>query len=232
MSTPPPDGAAAAALPPWKAALLRRPWLWATLFAFVLTTFIVFGLRPFMRRIPPPPEVVLNLPQWSLVDHNGKPFGSADLEGKVWVADFFFTSCPSICTDLTRRMAQLAEAFARERVDVHLVSISVDPTNDTPEKLREYAAKMSLDTSRWTFVTGTEESVRALILDGFKTHVGKPELVGKDIVDIAHASYFVLVDGQGAVRGFYEALKDDELSRAFHESRTVLREQQGRGKRP
>lgn len=201
----------------------RNPWLWIVVFGFAFTTVISLGLRPFMRRIPEPPPVIHTLPEFDLIDHQGRPFNRASLAGDVWVFDFFFTSCPSICADLTRRMAQLQEAFEREGVDARLVSVSVDPENDTPEVLRQYAKKHGADLDRWVFVTGSEEAVRSLLVDGFHTHLGDRKEISPNVFDIAHASYFVLVDGDGGVRRHYRALDEEELSRAFHESRTLLR---------
>lgn len=221
--TPPIPGQPTATVD-WRDRWMRRPWWWATGLAFVLTTLIIFGLRPFLRHEAPAPDVMAQLPPFELIDANGNPFGTEELAGKVWLADFFFTSCPSICTQLTEQMVKLQGAFEREGVKAQLVSISVDPQNDTPNRLRQYAAKHGADPERWHFLTGTPEAIRAVVVDGFQTHLGEPELKGKDIVDIAHASYFVLVDEDGGIRGYYRALDDEELSRAFHETKNLLRE--------
>jgi protein SCO1/2 len=146
----------------------------------------------------------LQLPAFSLVDQRGQPFGLEDLKGHVWVADFVFTSCPSVCPKLTRRMRQIQHR-ARHLGDVfHLVTFTVDPTNDTPPVLAAYAAEYKADTRRWTFLTGPLEDVEPTVIKGFKMAMGKED-AGGGMFSIFHGEKLVLVDREGFIRGFYDA---------------------------
>jgi len=199
--------------------LLRSPFFWAAA-AAVITLPLV---RPLLRHVPDPPPRVGTLPGFRLVDQTGRPFGNKDLVGKVHVVDFFFTTCQSICPRLTRAMKALQDRFEKNKVPVRLLSITVDPENDTPEVLAAYAKKYGADLKRWTFVTGTEAQVRELIVEGFKTHMGQKEKIGDNLIDISHAGLFVIVDGEGGIRGYYRP-DEQGLDEMFHRSQHVLRE--------
>lgn len=207
--------------PPW-----RSPFFWAAVAGLVA----IPALRPLLRHVPDPPPVLGQLPPFALVDQQGRTVGLDDLRGEVWVANFFFTSCPTVCPKLMRAAKALDERFARSDVPVRMVSVTVDPQNDTPARLLDYAREYGLDTSRWDLLTGSPEAVRALVVGGFATHMGERGDVGAggqpatgELMDIAHSTHFVLVDGRGRIRGYYGS---DERGRdeVFHRAQHVLRE--------
>lgn len=203
---------------PWYTRLHRNPWL----IAFVVGAVTLLALRPFLRHEPEPPPVLYALPEWQLVDHDGERLGSEQLEGEVWVASFFFTSCPSICPALMASMLELQDRFEKADVDVKLVAFSVDPENDTPAVLREYGDKLGADLDgRWSFVTGSDAAMRELVIEGFKLHVGDKKRNDEGLIDIAHIGRFVLVDWQGNVRGIYDTDKNG-LDEVFHRAQHVL----------
>jgi protein SCO1/2 len=199
--------------------LLRSPFFWAALAGVVTLPLI----RPLLRHVPAPPPVLGQLPGYELVDQLGRPCGSEELRGQVYVASFFFTTCRTICPELTRGMRALQQRYQRNRVPVQLVSFSVDPDNDTPRELVRFARRYGADTSSWTFLTGQPHRVRRLILGGFRAHMGPRVEVGDDLLDISHAGVLALVDGAGGVRGYY---RPDErgLDEIYHRSRHVLGE--------
>ena len=181
-------------------ALVRRPWHLSALFLLLMITVS----RPFTRRIPEAPEVLLQLPEFALVDQDGQPFTLASMHGKVWVAGFIFTSCPSVCPKISRAMLDLQQRYARNGVDVELVSFSVDPDNDTPAVLKRYAENLGADESRWRFVTGDRAAMEALVVGGFKTAMDRATRTDKiEMYDIAHSEKLALIDGAGGIRGFY-----------------------------
>ncbi len=154
--------------------------------------------------------------EFTLTDQSGAPFGSAQLAGKLYVADFFFTSCSGICPVMSKAMGDLQTQFADE-LRISFVSITVDPATDTPEVLTRYAARYKAEAGRWHFLTGEAEAVQRLAKERF--------LLGYGDEPVNHSGRFVLVDGTGAIRGFYfgteaasiEALKHD-LHRLLSES--------------
>lgn len=204
-----------------KTVWFRNPWIWAA----VIGVIAIPLLRPFcksrMRRVPKPPAVIAKLPAFELTNQHGKPFGSKDLRGKVWVANMIFTSCRSICPRLTAQMMKLQKRYQKQGVDIRLVSISVDPETDTPKKLLDFAQTAGVDFKRWTWLTGPLAKIRALIIKGFKIHMGEKVKDANGLIDIAHTGKFVLVDRQGNIRGFYDS-DDQGIDEVFHRSQHVL----------
>ena len=197
---------------------LRNPYVWAFVVGCGLTTM----MRPLLRRIPPPPPVLWQVPAFTLVDSRDRPFGSEQLRGHVYVANFFFTRCPSICPTLMKGVATLQRRFRDENLEsIRLVSISVD-SYDTPQRLREAEPGYGVDPSRWVLLTGPRENVRSLAFDGFRVALNESDAVA----DIAHAAKLLLVDGSGALRGIYDS---DELGldEAFWRARRVVEEARG-----
>lgn len=203
--------------------LVGNPYLWA----FLAGALLLVLIRPLLRFEPAPPAPLWALPAFSLTDQDGRPFGSEQLRGRVYVASFFFARCVSICPAVMRAMSRLQERYAAAGMnEVRLVSISVDPGADTPEVLREHGSRYGQDRSRWTLLTGEPELVRRLLHEGFRVPVGEREDLGGGLFDIAHSGKLALVDGRGRVRGFYDATEAG-LDEIFHRTRHVLREQGG-----
>ena len=174
----------------------RNPYVWG----FVIGIVTLTAIRPLLRHVPEPPPVLFQLPEFSLVGSDGKPYGSAELRGQVYVASFFFTSCRSICPTIMRGMGRLEAGFKERNIEgIRLVSISVDPEHDTPEVLGAYAKEMGVDPGRWTLLTGDPEQVRRLVVFGFKTPVVAPPPQGARPIDTPIRE-LVLVDGSGRVR--------------------------------
>ena len=152
---------------------------------------------------------------FELTAATGKPFRADRMAGKVWVADFIFTSCPGICPIMTGEMAELHRAFDGED-RVEFVSISVDPETDTPEVLAEYGERYGADPERWHFLTGAIEDIHALSTQTFK--------VGALDDPINHSSRFILVDGTGAIRGYYIGTDKEDIARLAGDIAELLAE--------
>ena len=153
------------------------------------------------------------LPAFSLVDQSGRPVSAEALRGKVWVAAFFFTRCPSICPRITRRMRALQIA-ARDRAPaLSLLSFSVDPEHDTPAVLSAYAQRFDADLRTWSFVTGDIEVVKRTVTDGFKLALDGKADPSAENGGIIHGSHLVLVDRALTIRGYYRSEDEQELSR-------------------
>lgn len=171
-----------------------------------------------------PPPTLGTLPAFELTDQNGASFGLEDMRGRVWIASFVFTRCPTICPTLSTKMARLQTQFRGREADLGLISFSVDPENDTPEVLREYAARFEADPVMWTWVTGPTERVSDTVVRGFRLAMGEPTPTGRgDEYEIMHSSHFVLVDRNGTIRGYYGS--DDEGSRSLEADAAALIEE-------
>jgi protein SCO1 len=160
------------------------------------------------------------VPAFELLNQNGQPFGSAQLAGKIWIADFIYTTCPGPCPMISSRMSELQKPL--EKSDVHLVSFSVDPEKDTPQVLRGYAEKLQADPARWDFLTGPKSAIYKLSHDGFKLALSD----GGDERGIpVHSTRMVLVDRHGQIRGYYDATEPDAVTKLLADTNHLLREQ-------
>lgn len=134
-------------------------------------------------------------PEFGFTDQDGEIFTSQQLDGKVYVVDFFFTSCPSICPIMTANMMKLQKRFSGFS-DFHQVSFTVDPTRDTPEALKQYASTRQINLSKWTFLTGEQDSLYAVAYDYLSSAMEDSTAVG----GFLHTEYFILVDKEGNIR--------------------------------
>jgi protein SCO1 len=186
---------------------------WRFAFSVVLalalgSTLLIYRLHQ-ARAGEPLPELS-EVPDFALVDQRGHEVHGRDLAGSVWVADFIFTGCQAACPMLTSRMRTLQghleaeDRAAGRRLPVKLVSFSVDPEVDTPEKLAAYAAKWKVDEDRWSFVTGRLDEMNRAVVRGMKIPFEKG---GADLsaFDVMHGEHLVLVDARGKIRGYFDA---------------------------
>jgi protein SCO1/2 len=158
------------------------------------------------------------VPAFSLIGSDAAPVSSADLRGHMWVADFIFTQCPSLCPTLSAQMAKLQQALPSDAGDaLRLVSFSVDPHNDTPEVLRAYAQRFHADPRRWIFLTGTRDALYGLIRNGFQLAVAErsPEEARDGQGLITHSDRFVLVDRDLQIRAYYHGTDADVVQQVL-----------------
>lgn len=147
------------------------------------------------------------LPEFTLVDQNEEAFTRDTMKGDIWVSAFVFTHCRSTCPRLTAHMKGL-QARLSDVPSANFVSVSVDPRNDTPEVIKAYMTKNELDERNWRFVTGEEDAIRHVVVEGFRVPMGDETSVAEGGDDIMHSNSFVLVDPQARVRGYYRANND------------------------
>jgi protein SCO1 len=155
---------------------------------------------------------------FSLLDQHAAQVSADTLRGKVWVAAFFFTRCPTICPRITRRMRALQVAAAAKAPPLTLISFSVDPENDTPPVLQAYAQRFEADPKNWSFLTGDLEVIKRTVVDGFKLALdGKADTAAEN-GGIIHGSHLVLVDRTLAIRGYYRSDDDDDMARILEDA--------------
>src|ERR1700745_758183 len=160
------------------------------------------------------------VPEFVLVNQDGQNFGSAQLRGKIWIADFIYTTCPGPCPMISSRMSELQKPL--EKSDVHLVSFTVDPEKDTPAVLRGYARNLQAEPGRWDFLTGPKSAIYKLSHDGFKLAVSD----GSDAQGLpVHSTRIVLVDRGGQIRGYYDATEAEAITKLLADTNHLLREQ-------
>jgi protein SCO1/2 len=197
----------------WKTIVLGVPLLIATIFFFVWRTQV----NHFANRSLGSYGAV---PSFQFVNQNGQRFGTGQLTGKIWIADFIFTACPGPCPMISSRMSELQKPLSD--TDVHLVSFTVDPDKDTPEVLNGYAEKLHAQPGRWDFLTGSKSSIYGLSRIGFKLGVSDNEGDGGTPL---HSTRMILVDRRGQIRGYYDAMAADGVTKLLADTSHLLRDQ-------
>lgn len=192
----------------WMSRLLR---VWAGLFAMAL---VAAGVLATSEPEPTLPEDYGTVPSFALVSHLETGFGTANLREQVWVANFIFTRCKTVCPIFSNKMAELQTRIIQTEHDVQLVSFSVDPDYDTPAVLADYARRFEAQAGRWHFLTGPYEAIRSVVVDGMKMYIQDADSVDRP-EDLMHGSHFVLIDGTHTIRGFYNVNDADTLDRVM-----------------
>ena len=164
------------------------------------------------------------IPEFSMLNQDSVQVSSTTLKGNIWIADFFFTSCSTICPGMTAKMKSIQEKLKDLSKDIQFISFSIDPEKDQPSVMRKYIKTYGINDENWVFLTGNEEETHELGVDHFFIHAASdPEAVD----GYAHAEAFSLVDKEGYVRGVYNVQNPDELKRLEKEVRLLLKEEYG-----
>ena len=180
---------------------------------------VPMGALLLRQSVAPDLPMLGELPAFSLVAEDGKPFAKEDLLGKVWIADFVFTSCSDACPRLQAKMKKLQDRLIppEQGGNIRLLSISVDPERDTPEKLKQYGQIFGARAGLWRSLTGRQQEVERTVVRGFHTAMAKvprdPADAHLEAFEIMHGERLVLVDRMGRIRGYYDADDRDRLLR-------------------
>jgi protein SCO1/2 len=149
---------------------------------------------------------------FSLINQNGKQVTQDNYKGKIYVTDFFFTSCSTICPVMTNNMAKLQEEFL-DNDDVMFLSLSVLPDEDNISVLKEYAIEKGVIDSKWNITTGDKKHIYDLARKSYFAVVEK----GDDIQDFIHTPNFILIDKEKQIRGIYDGTNDDDIKRIIED---------------
>ena len=157
---------------------------------------------------------------FSFTNQNGRTITQKDYEGKIYVADFFFTTCGSICPIMTTNMIDVQKAFA-DNPKVMLLSHTVTPEIDSVSVLKKYAVEKGVIDSKWNLVTGDKKAIYSMARKSYlAVKLGKPE----ELYDMVHTENFVLVDAERRVRGFYDGTKKEEIKKLIEDIHWLLTE--------
>jgi protein SCO1/2 len=156
---------------------------------------------------------------FTFTNQEGKEINNLSVDGKVYVADFFFTSCPTICPVMKTQMLRVNEKF-KDQPDFLILSHTLDPTHDTPELLKDFASKLGVeDDKTWHFLTGDQEKI---------FEIGQTSYMTTAMADQAepggylHSGAFILVDQNGHIRGVYDGTKEDQVNRLMNDIPKLL----------
>jgi protein SCO1/2 len=169
---------------------------------FLIASFLAAGCA----KAPAPLRALPDFALTAVTIDGTSPLDLRALRGRVWVADFVYTSCAGPCPMLTANMAGLQRRLPKS---IGLLSFTVDPDRDSPEVLAVYARQAGADPQRWFFVDGDKPALLRLFRDGFQVAVAENP-AAEPGQNIAHTTKFVLIDGQGRIRGYYDG--DDPAS--------------------
>jgi protein SCO1/2 len=155
---------------------------------------------------------------FSFTNQNGKIITQKDYEGKIYVADFFFTTCQTICPIMTTNMTEVQKAFSNNP-NVMILSHTVTPEIDSVPVLKKYALKQGVNDSKWNMVTGDKKDIYYIARKSYlAVKTGKPE----EMYDMVHTENFVLVDTKRRVRGFYDGTKKEDVQRLIEDINWLL----------
>ncbi|MBP6557108.1 MAG: SCO family protein [Flavobacterium sp.] len=155
---------------------------------------------------------------FSFTNQNGKTITQKDYEGKIYVADFFFTTCGSICPIMTNNMVDVQNAFLNNP-KVMILSHTVTPEIDSVPVLKKYAIKEGVVDTKWNLVTGDKKAIYSIARKSYlAVKLGKPE----ELYDMVHTENFVLVDADRHVRGFYDGTKKEEVQKLIEDIKWLL----------
>ncbi len=227
---------------------IQPRFLYRLAILFLAMAVAIFVIARLVSVAPVSPSSELRkftiIPPFTLTERSGRTITNQDLSGKIWVADFVYTTCPGPCPLVTASMAKIQKATEHDQ-RVQLVTFTVDPENDTvpvlaayaskfgadpktdtPDVLAKYADKFGADPNRWWFLTGPEKPLYHLIQDGFYQVVednrGQPLQEGQ--FTVTHSTKMVLVDGDGVMRGFYDGVGPDGRSELLKGIKTLEKE--------
>ena len=181
---------------------------------FVVTASLILILAACIHKSSKLP-VYYDVPEFELTAQTDRPFDSSILKGKIWVADFIYTTCPGPCPRMTSQMHEVQDAIAK-MPDVRLVSFTVDPARDTPPVLAQYAKEHGASNQLWYFLTGPPATLQRLDRDVFK--------LGNVDATLEHSTRFVLVDRQSRIRGYYETSESGIIPRLIEDIYALARD--------
>lgn len=201
---------------------MKKKLLWISGFFIVLMAafyfFLFAGTDYYKAKLP-----VLNYVQnFSFTDQNGKQLTQKNVEGKVYVAEYFFTTCKGICPKMNANMKTVYDKFKNES-DFAIISHTCMPETDSVPLMKAYSQKMGADSSNWHFVTGSKDSLYKMARESYLLDNEKNNSLNiKD--QFIHTQFFALVDKEGRLRGVYDGLKNDELEKLSKDIKDLLKE--------
>ena len=159
------------------------------------------------------------LPNFSFTDQDSTQVDSSTINGKIFVADFFFTSCPSICPKMMKEMDAVYEKYKTNK-DVIILSYSIDPNRDSVARLKRYEKKIGFSSSKWHLLTGNKDSIYQLADKYLVSAAEDPDAPGGHI----HSGNFILIDKHRRIRGYYDGTKEDKVEKLMDDMDILLKE--------
>jgi protein SCO1 len=202
--------------------MTKKIWFYCVFFLLLILGFYFMLTRiiPGYGKVALP--VLNRVQEFSFLDQNGDRITNKDVDGKVYIAEFFFTTCPGICPKMNTNLRPFYEKYKNEP-DFLILSHTVNPSTDTVARLKKYADSLGVDASHWIFLTGKKDSLyqaarMSYLLDDPKNNISPLE------EQFIHTQFFALVDKKGQVRSIFDGLKKDELEEMNKEIAELLKD--------
>ena len=176
----------------------------------------ILGEREFING----DSVYHTIPDFSFVNQDNQTITNKNYEGKIYVADFFFTTCPTICPIMKKQMLRVYEKF-KENPKVGILSHSIDPRHDSVQVLKEYAARLGVKSKMWNFVTGDKAKIYEIGEKSYYVTAGEDSTAAGGII---HSGAFILVDTKRRVRGVYDGTKETDVTKLLKDMDVLLNE--------
>jgi protein SCO1 len=160
------------------------------------------------------------IPEFSFINQDSSIVTDKTFKDKIYVADFFFTSCPSICPIMHRNMLKVYKEF-KDNPEVKILSHSIDSKYDTPSVLKNYASKLGVTGNQWEFVRGSRDSIYAIAEKNYLTSVGEDKAAAGGFI---HQGWFILVDKEKRLRGAYDGTNEEQITQLISDMHVLLRE--------
>jgi protein SCO1/2 len=176
----------------------------------------ILGERDFING----DSVFHTIPDFSLINQDSLPITNKTYEGKIYIADFFFTTCPTICPVMKKQMLRVYEKY-KENPKIGILSHTIDPRHDSVQVLKEYATRLGIDGTMWNFVTGDKSKIYKL---GEKSYYITAREDSTAAGEIIHSGAFILVDTKRRVRGIYDGTKDTDVTKLIKDMEVLLNE--------
>lgn len=180
----------------------------------------IFGEKSYESKNGITDTIYHTVGDFSFINQDGKTVTQKDLDGSIYVTDFFFTTCHSICPVMSTHMERVAEAFKGNN-EVKFISHTVDPEIDTVEQLKRYAVKHNADTKQWMFVTGEKKELYEIARTGYLLNAEEGD-GGPD--DFIHTQNFALIDKEKHIRGFYDGTDSTDIFQLVKDINLLLKE--------
>jgi protein SCO1/2 len=195
----------------------KKAMIYIGFFVVLVFTFF-FWIRPYLV----PEKYISSVQPFEFTNQDGKSFSNKDVEGKVYVAEFFFTTCQAICPQMHGNMRKVYDELKNEK-DFLIVSHTCQPENDSVPRLRVYADSMNVDTQKWVFLTGRKDSLYSMAR--FSYTIDNPQYyVTKLTDDFIHTQFWALVNKKGKVIAVYDGIKPSEAEEMITRVRKLLKE--------
>ncbi|PKA83268.1 protein SCO1/2 [Ulvibacter sp. MAR_2010_11] len=197
--------------------------------SFIILLFGIWAVPKIVDHFSEPDLVTIGrVPDFSFTNQDGKTITNATYEGKVYIAEFFFTTCPSICPIMNRNMVKIQNEFYGNP-KLGIASFSIDPEHDTPKVLKDYAESYGITNPHWNLLTGEKDKIFQLANSGFNLYVGEAaETEG----GFEHSGFFALIDQEGNIRSridendnpviYYDGLEAEGIQMLIEDIKKLL----------